>query len=268
MRKVLIFLFFFNSITMYSQYNWQYFIDQASVNQNSQKYLDAITNYNSALELLPDSLNEQISLTYWNLQYCYSSLKENSMAISACYSWINKGGWYLGNAYYCLGINYYNNGEYSKAIDAYSNAIQYSNSVIEGRPLNINDIYSYIKYNYQKLGYSYGSVPKALFWKVSIPHGYWEWQDKGKTCCINTFAVRVENRLPISIQFVNIDLIIKDKKGTIVYKRSHTAWVNGLNTNEVAQSDYFNLNNEVCLPCSYINSEKFSWSCDITGVAY
>ncbi len=127
---------------------------------------------------------------------------------------------------------------------------------------------SYIKECYKNLGNPHGWIPAREYYRISTTYATWQSENKGNTCCIKTFAIRIKNQLPISIQAVNLDLIIKDKKGTIVYKRNHTAWVNGLNTNEIAQSDYFDLNNEVCLPCSYVNGENFRWDCDVTGVAY
>lgn len=261
-------LLLISSSFLYGQFSADDYFQKGIANYNSNNFQGAITNYNNALELYSDTLYEHISITSWHLVRCYLQLKEYSKGIPVCYSWIYKGGFYIDKAYEFLGLCYWGLEKNSEAIDAFSNAIQKSHSSNNEYQINIPDIYSNIKYNYQSLGNSYGWIPTSQFWKVNIPHGYWKLQDHGKTCCIQTFAFRVENKLPISIEGINIDLIIKDKKGTIVYKRNHTAWVNGLKTNEVAQSDYFDLNNEVCLPCSYLNSDKFSWTTDITGVAY
>lgn len=267
--KLLVFLLFFSSSTLlYSQPDADYYYNKALSYAQSERYYNAIDELKRALELYPDSQHDKISLTYWEMSTCYIRLKEFSEAISACNLWLDKGGIYTGNAYEILGISYFNKGEYSNSIDAFSKAIENSYWVEEDSPLDLKDIYRYIKESYNKLGNSYGWIPKSQFWKVDTPHGYWKWEDMGKICCINTFAVRVKNTLPITIHCVNIDLIIKDKKGTVVYRRNHTAWVNGLKTNEVIQSDYFNLTNEVCLPCSYLSSEKFSWTSEITGVGY
>ena len=260
-----IFLFF---SSIYCQPDANYYYNLATKSKNSKNYQDAIINYKKAIELYPEYSQEQISLTYSDLQYCYHILNDYTNAIYYCNSWIEKGGWYLGSAYYALGTNYYYYGDFSSAITAYSNAIQNSNSVINGSSLNVINIYSYIKTCYGKLNIKYGWIPESEYWRVNIKNATWTYTKKGKSSCISSFSVRVNSLLPISIKAVNIDLIIKDKKGSIVYKKNHTAWVNDLNTNEVVQSDAFDLANEVCLPTNYVESEKFNWTSVITEVLY
>lgn len=268
MRYLLLMFFVFNSYNILGQSLNNYY-NEAMDFQNKKEYSKAIEKYNDHLNYsLTDTMYEDISLTYWNLQYCYSQLKDYANAISACNNWINKGWYWKGNAYYNLAINYYSIGEYSSAIFSYGKTIQFSFDYKKGSSIKITDIYSYIKSCYSKIGNSYGWIPESEFYNISIPHGYWHSTNQGKNSNMYDFAVRIENRLPISIQAVNIDLIIKDKKGTIVYKKNHTAWVRDLGQNEVMQSEYFDLDNQVMLPTSYLNSEKFNWSCIITGVAY
>ncbi|GEM_PF-4135084 len=146
MKSLIVFFVFFSSYTLlYCQSNADYYYNNAVTYMNAKNFQDAITNFNKALELYPDSLYEQISLTYWDLNFCYSNLKEYSKAISACYSWINKGGWYLGNAYHWLGYNFFSKGEFASAINAYGNAIQNLYSVKDGTSVNLTDVYRDIK---------------------------------------------------------------------------------------------------------------------------
>ena len=264
---IIINIFLFLS-SIYCQNDASYYYNKANASRDSKNFQDAITNCKKALELYPDSMQEQISLTYWNLTYCYYELGDFSNAKDACYAWINKGSFFLGDACFSLGTIYTARKEYYLAILSYSNAIQYSSDFAKSSSYTVVDCYDKISQCYKQVNNKYGWVPESEYWKVKIPSASWNYQKNGKTSCISSFSVRVENKLPITIKAVNIDLIIKDKKGTIVYKKNHTAWINDLNPTEIAQSEYFDLTNEVCLPTNYVDSEKFFWTSVITGVAY
>lgn len=239
---------------------------KALENMKSDNFEKAIEYLYEALQYYPNSSNEQISSIYWNLQACYFHLQNYTLAIQVCDKWIEKGGKFLGNAYYCLGLNYFYNNEFSKAIAAFSESLDKTLDV-EDNSYNIIDTYNFIKLSYEKLGENYGWIPESKLWMVKIPSATWQYENRGKLCCLTNFSVRVENHLPVTIIAVNLNLILKDSKGQIIYKRHHSAWVNGLNTSEIAYSDYFALNNEVCLQCNYLDGQ-LNWTCEITGIAY
>jgi tetratricopeptide (TPR) repeat protein len=270
-------LIFLTSITIvYCQNTADEFYESGLSYQNSKNYKEAIQNFHKALELFAGSDGEQYANTCWYLQLCYYQIGNYKKAIEIIKLWIESGNtsFYFGNAYFNLGTIYENQMEYLLGIEAYTKVLCFINedwnAIKNSENTRINSFRGI--WNCSKnLGKEYAIINNKKLscysYYVKLTHDYWQYEQGSNLDCIYSWSTTVQNRSPITISHIEVELTIKDKKENIVYKKSHWIEIN-LNPDEVIQTGYFDLVNKVCLPKKYVEGGDLLYDSVVKSFAY